>query len=115
MTADIERIGEQIYVPRIGSQLRKTIKAGSGIVGTTQPNGKVLIDYEGAIHGQAMSYEEKILHAHGRHTHEGVGYPTVARMLVEPTELVQVGEYLGETNRQVVIFDQVALDEWLAE
>src|SRR5207253_7459535 len=65
---------------------------GSGIVGKVMGDGNVLIDFEGAIHGQEMSYEDRVHHAWGRHTwNDGRGYPTIARMVVPFKDLIEVG------------------------
>src|SRR5436305_2608893 len=87
-----QRDGRTIYVPVADSHLRNMIRPGSGIVGTADPDsGRIVIDYEGAIYGQSMSYEDKIFHAWGRHTHGEHGYPTVARAWVESEQLLEVG------------------------
>lgn len=114
----IEPDGRTVYVPAPGSDLRRTIAPGSGIVGTAVPGtDKVLIDYEGAIYGQAMDYEERIYHAHDRHTWRGRGYPTAARVLVDAGELVEVGTLTRIAHRpwvRVTLTRPELLEEWCA-
>lgn len=86
-----KRIGDTVYVPAADSHLRRSILPGSGIVGTAQDDRQVLIDYEGDRYGQGRTYEERIYHAWDRHTWGENGYPTVARMLVDADELIEVG------------------------
>jgi hypothetical protein len=108
--------GLTVYVPVAGSRLRGWILPGSGIVGTVQPGtGRVLIDYEGNKYGAASlgPYEERVYHAHDRHTWRGRGYPTIARALVPFEELIEVGFYDPET-RTVHIDRQDVVDDWLA-
>jgi hypothetical protein len=115
-----QRNGRVIYVPTFGSYLRRTISSGSGIVGTTVPGTdppQVIIDYEGAIYGQAMSYAEKVYHAFGRHTWQGRGYPTVARTTVPASELVEVGTLRPIAEPPWIELDitrEDVVEEWLS-
>lgn len=105
-----------VYVPATEDTLG--IKPGSGIVGSpvggTPP--RVRIDFEGNIHHAVniVTYEDRLLHAAGRHTwNEGRGYPTVARQWVRAELLHAVGTYDANTWRVVEITDREALDAWV--
>jgi hypothetical protein len=91
----VERDGRTVYVPVADSRLRGVIRRGSGIVGTAipGPGRRVLIDFEGNLYGslQMGEYEERVFHAYDRHVWKGRGYPTVARMIVEAEQLLEVG------------------------
>jgi hypothetical protein len=116
MHETLERDGRTVYVPTPESPLRRTIVAGSGIVGTALPDSdKVLIDYEGGIYNQAGfdQYDNRVYHAYDRHTFKPYGYPTVARMLVDAHDLIGVGIFDPE-RRTVHVIRQDELDEWLA-
>jgi hypothetical protein len=112
----MKREGRTIYVPVPSSHLRNLIARGSGIVGTPQGNGRVLIDYEGNLYGaeNLKTYEERVYHAHDHHTWGAYGYPTVARALVEAKELEPVGSFDPET-KTVQINEHGILDEWLMD
>jgi hypothetical protein len=104
----------KIYVPAPESAYRRSIKAGSGIVGTfvNELDARIKIDYEGAIHQQGMTWEEKIFHAAGRHV---ANYPTVARAWVEPAEMIEVGTFTctdSWKNRTYAITNSEALEAW---
>jgi hypothetical protein len=113
---ELQRDGRTVYVPSPTSPLRKTIRAGSGIVGTTQADGRILIDYEGNLYGAVglEVYEERVFHAYDRHTWHGVGYPTVARQLVDRDEVIKVGTYNHEA-KAVEISRRDLVDEWCNE
>jgi len=100
-----------VYVP--ATMRLAHVKAGSAIVGTPFRGG-VLVDYEGNLHGAAnlKTYADRALHAWGRHVKR---YPTVARALVEPYEVVQVGSFDPEAG-VVAVFrgtQHGALKRWL--
>jgi hypothetical protein len=113
--------GRTVYVPAPDSHLRQTIAAGSGIVGTPQDDGRVLIDYEGNLYGAAQlnDYTARVYHAHDRHVwpsgldpaKPATGYPTVARALVEGSELLEVGSY-DPDSRTILVSDAAALVAW---
>lgn len=100
-----------VYVP-VGQAL--TIREGSGIVGTLQENGRVMIDYEGNLYGAVniVTFADRVHHAWGRHS---VHYPTVARALVPTDAVARVGWYDPEAG--VVDLDgpedEAALSAWL--
>jgi hypothetical protein len=106
-----------ICVP-IGESV-KAIKRGSGIVGQVriQSNneyGEIEISYEGAVHGQAMSFDDKLFHAATRLIEQ---YPTIARMVVPLEEVEIVGYYVISEDYQqkrAVIFDEDFLKQWQA-
>jgi hypothetical protein len=88
-----KRDGTTVYVPTLKSHLRRMILPGSGIVGTGQDDGRVLIYYEGNKYGAASlaDYGDRVYHAWGRMTWEGRGYPTISWALVDAGELLEVG------------------------
>lgn len=90
---ELKRDGRTLYVPAPESILRHTIRAGSGIVGTVQDDGRILIDYEGNLYGaeNMKTYEERALHAFDRHVWKGRGYPTAARAFATRDDLIEVG------------------------
>lgn len=85
MTEQIE-----VFVPRQPGKL--PILPHSGIVGTAQAAGMVLIDYEGNRYQAAniVSFADRVHHAWGRHS---TSYPTVARACIPAEELIAVGSY----------------------
>lgn len=103
-----------VYVPAHDSPLRKTIAARSGIVGRLAATGpeaqRILIDYEGNLYGsQSLErYEMRLLHAAGRHV---TLYPTVARMMVRPDEMIEVGTY-DDADHQLTVTNPTELEEW---
>ena len=99
-----------IYVPRPGSPLARMILKGSGIVGTIQEDGKVLLDFEGNMYKSVnlTKWEDRVLSAWGRHVRR---YPTVARTLADEKNLIQIG-YLDEFNI-IVLEDEASLNKWL--
>jgi hypothetical protein len=83
----------EVFVPAPGSMQERMIDAASGIVGTLdEASGRILIDFEGNRFGgvNLANFADRVHHAAGRH---GVRYPTVARALVAPEELIHIGEY----------------------
>lgn len=81
-----------VYLP-IDQAVHDHIDRGSGIVGT--PDGaRVVIDYEGNRYGASniVTFADRVMIAAGRHES---GYPTIARMSVEPESLIRVGTYDG--------------------
>jgi hypothetical protein len=98
-----------VYVPARPSHLNGVIRPGSGIVGAADPEtGRVVIDYEGNLHGAAnlTTWEACVRHAAGSHR---VRYPTVARTMVAEAELVKVGELDGD---EILVTDKDLVDEW---
>jgi hypothetical protein len=104
----------RVYVPREGSTYERTIDRGSGIVGSLEESGRILIDYEGNRFGSPglAGFADRVHNAAGRH---GVHYPTVARALVDPSEVIEVGEY--DYERGVVELygeeERAQLERWL--
>lgn len=104
-----------VFVPREDASLQETIEPGSGIVGSRREDGRVRIDYEGNLYGAAniTTFADRVYHAASRHTaHEGRGYPTRARQVVERDELVQVGCF-DEKLGIVRVERPLPLQRWL--
>jgi hypothetical protein len=97
-----------VYIPQPDSFLSKTVLDGSAIVGSPAAGGRVRIDYEGGKFGQFGSWREMLEHAAGRHvTH----YPTIARMWVDPADVLEVGTFDYDT-RVLDVTDAEALEKW---
>ena len=82
--------GLAVYVPS-DVRLVATIRTGSGLVGSPE-NGRVMVDYEGAIYDQPSMarFADRVAHAAGRHVES---YPTTARIWVKPEVLTRVGTW----------------------
>lgn len=102
----------RIYIPAAGAL--SYIQGASAIVGSPRPDGLVEIDYEGNLFkaDHLDRYEERLLHALGRHR---VRYPTVARSVAPAEELQEVGHFVEYAPDQYdgVISDPEALQRWL--
>lgn len=100
-----------IYVPRAASDLERMILPRSGIVGTMQTEGRVLIDYEGNAYGAAnmVTWADRVEHAAGRHV---MRYPTVARLEVIAFDLVPVGVF-DTDGRTVTVGHVDEVCRWL--
>ena len=99
-----------VYVPAAGKLA--VIDRGSGIVGTER-EGDVLVDYEGNRYRAVnlRTFADRVARAHDRHA---TRYPTVARMAVHASALVQVGWY--DPGEGVAVFrgtEYGLLAEWL--
>jgi hypothetical protein len=106
-----------VYVPIPERMALTDIAPGSGIVGTTLPDGLLCLDYEGDISrdSPAGTWADRIHRAWGRHlAQDGHRYPTVART-EEPSELfVVVGRYdPGEGD--VVLLDEPGVYDLVAQ
>lgn len=104
-----------VFVPAFPTAPIATIVArGSAIVGFVGGDGvgRITVDYEGAIYGQAniKTYADRALHAAGRHLQN---YPTVARAVVRRSELLQVGWF--DLGRGITLLDDAeeAAASWL--
>lgn len=85
-----------VFVPSDHSPLVTEIAAGSGIVGSSDPEDadRVIIDYEGNLYtaSNVVTFADRVHVAAGRHTSR---YPTVARQRVSAADVVAVGEWDG--------------------
>lgn len=111
-----------VYIPNIAAPLWNTIDRASGIVGTPgklDPNA-VLIDYEGNRYNamNIVTWADRVYHAYDRHTwNEGRGYPTIARLNVDPHEVVRVGSFDPEAGKITLDLNEKSTPElmsWLA-
>lgn len=104
----------KIYVPKPGTWPLTSIARGSGIVGIpNEDTGCVSLSYEGAVHGQRMSWEAKVFHAVSRLV---LKYPSVAKMTVNHNDLIEVGVFRCQddwSDKVYEITDQEALDTWI--
>ena len=88
------------------------IAPGSAIIGAWSDT-EIEIYYEGAIHQQNMTFEDKCLHAADRFV---TRYPTSARAAMPASELKQIGTYSFNddgSGRQVEITDAVSFMKWI--
>ena len=80
-----------VYVPRPGTPPAQAIAPGSAIVGQPVDDQQVQCYYEGAVHGQEMSFDDKLMHAADRLvTH----YPTCACGVFYREDLFEVGTFV---------------------
>jgi hypothetical protein len=103
--------GVAVYVPL--GRLAASILPGSGVVGTPQEEGRVLVDYEGNRYGAVnmVTLADRVRQAWGRHARR---YPTVARQLVRADELIHVGWFLPALGEIVLLAgEQETLARWL--
>jgi hypothetical protein len=104
-----------VFVPHEGDVATRGILPGSGIVGAPLPGAeRVVVYYEGARYGQSemARLADRVFYAHGRLVEE---YPTVARMRLPRTSLVEVGTFdpASGTIAPVDSASQAALAAWL--
>lgn len=112
-----------IYVPASGAVSLAGVKPGSGIVGPYAPddNGAIKVDYEGNLYGAVnmAAFEDRVYQAASRQLwNNGLGYPTVARRWVAPTDLVPIGSIEVDTETwryRITITDQPSVDAWVAQ
>lgn len=101
-----------LYIP--SPSCSYPIHPGSAIVGSTpQDDVQVLVYFEGNLYGaeNMRAYEQRVEHAAGRLTQR---YPTIAKAMLRPTDLVRVGSY--ETDAHLLEIEQPdALETWAGE
>lgn len=104
-----------VFVPREGGSSTRGIRKGSGIVGAPLPGAeRVVVYYEGAIYDQTemAGLADRVFYAHGRLVDR---YPTLARMLIARTSLVEVGTF-DPVDAAITPIDaaaEAALAAWL--
>lgn len=98
------------------------IAQGAGIVGERDPSapGRVLVHYEGWVHGAAQyadldargRWEAGVEHAAGRALTQ---YPTVARASLPKRDLIAVGAYhcCNEPGNRALVWDESRLQAWI--
>jgi hypothetical protein len=94
------------------SERSSFIAPGSAIIGALKDQ-EIEIYYEGAVHQQNMTFEEKCLHAADRFV---TRYPTIACAILPERALKQIGTYSFNddgTDRQVEITDAVSFMKWI--
>jgi hypothetical protein len=103
------------YVPRTvadpshrASYTVAHIAPGSGIVGQPQDDGTILVYYEGNIYDarNIRTYDDRCDHAFDRMR---TNYPTVARAIVNPRDLIDVGTWEPATHSVVTTREEAAL------
>jgi hypothetical protein len=102
-----------VYVPTVPTDPTgwHGIAPGSAIVGTVQ-GPLIRLDYEGGIYNPAMPFDEMLMHAADRHTwNNGRGYPTVARVWLDPTAVREVGVYHIDTDT-LIVYEPDTLEAW---
>ncbi|MFZ3481697.1 hypothetical protein [Sphingomonas sp. 3-13AW] len=104
-----------LYVPKADGSCG--VAKGSAIVGLPcADTGRIEVYYEGAVHGQKMSFEDKIQHAAGRLIDRA---PIVAFGFYDADEFVLVGQ-VARSERLfgwvvTEITDPSALEAWAGE
>lgn len=85
------------------------IRPGSAIVGSNAGD-RLLIDFEGNLYGASniVTFADRVLHAAER---QAVKYPTVARRLVDPGDLVEVASFDKESGVVVVEDRELSLEK----
>lgn len=106
----------QIYVPTAFALGEAgpldSILPHSAIVGhVVGQNEEVLIDFEGRHydHSNMVTFHDRLIIAAGRHKDRA---PTVARMMIDSSTLVRVGEY-DYSKQEIKIDKPVILAAWL--
>lgn len=104
-----------IYIPVAGSYAENAIAPGSGIVGYVDPDfpDTITVYFEGNLYGASNlnTWEARLHQAAGRMQ---ARYPTTAKALLPPTDLVHVGEYDTETGRCMIAPEHRSkVDAWV--
>lgn len=108
-----------VYMPATSAGHQYGILHGSGIVGTVQGDGRLMIDYEGDVAraAQMVTFADRIHRAASRHASL---YPTSARDIVLTAEFAHLATYdyaTGVVDLTTGMFDledtQDLLCEWL--
>jgi hypothetical protein len=103
-----------VYVPASGGKLEEIVVKGSGIVGSPAldpPRLLLDIDFEGNIY-DAVNLErwiDRVARAAERHV---AGYPTMARSIVSPDEVIPIGVWHVQAG-EIHLSDEGALRQWL--
>ena len=84
-----------VFIPAQGSELYRIIEKGSGVVGQPYNDTETLCYYEGNLYGASnmVTWADRVHHAADR---MAVAYPTVAKTIARPGELIRVGSFDGQ-------------------
>lgn len=112
-----ERLNLTVYIPT-DPLVASMVAPGSALVGLPMGDGRVLVYYEGWIHGAAQyadldargKWEGGLDHAASRMV---TNYPTSALMSPKAETLTAIGTY-NPVTRTVVVDDEESLEGWLA-
>lgn len=90
-----EQTSLRVFVPVAGSRTDSHVTPGSGIVGQPRDE-KIHLHYEGNLYGASNLHEinDRLRCAWGRLKDR---YPTVAQVLVEKDDVIEVGMFDGQT------------------
>lgn len=104
-----------VFVPAPGSRLERELAHGSGIVGSREVGGRVLIDYEGAIYGQGgmARWADRVLYAADRHGVPWQRAPAIARQWVSPSEVIEVGTWAPGLNHIALFVPPAGVRHWV--
>jgi hypothetical protein len=93
----------RVVVPVEGSGADGMIARGSGIVAEPREDGEVSLYFEGNVHGAAnlKTWADRVAHAYERATWRGRGYPTIAKGVYGPDDVIEVGVF--EPGRGVTL------------
>jgi hypothetical protein len=106
-----------LYVPHPESRLCGELARGSAIVGLPLANGLIRIYYEGNVikASNLELYRMRAAHAADRMVHNyPTGYPTRARVDIDPREVVEVGTIEPRTDRLEITATAPELSWWIA-
>ncbi|MHB8509509.1 MAG: hypothetical protein ACYDGR_12810 [Candidatus Dormibacteria bacterium] len=105
----------RVFVPAPGSRLERELAHGSGIVGSHEVGGRVLIDYDGAIYGQSgmARWADRVLYAADRHGVPWERAPTIARQSVSPSEVIEVGTWAPRLLRITLCVTPAGVRHWV--
>lgn len=99
-----------VYVPK-SEEVQARIAPGSGIVCAETDKPYRMLYFEGNIYNAVniRTFADKVLIAAGR---EAENYPTVAKYLVDPAEVEEVGTFDGHS---ITVTNEDALREWIGD
>lgn len=108
----------QIYLPNPESELSRRLIAGSAIVGLPQPDGKIVIHFEGNRIDlpELKRYRQRAERAAMRLLHNRPhGYPTRARDVVELRDVEPIGTLDVSSGRIEISRPAFELAWWISE
>ena len=108
----------RVYVPNPESELSRSVIKGSALVGLSQPDGKILIHYEGNRFdvAQLRLYRQRAERAAARLLHNyPLGYPTRARDVVDARDVEPIGTLELSSGRLNISRPAVELSWWIDE
>lgn len=110
MNRPISGESASVFIVKEGAKVAVLFAPGSGIVGFERGSGTIHVYYEGNVYGaeNVKTWDSKVRMAYGRMVQK---YPTVAQMICNAEDLVEVGVTDGDV---VSLTDSATLRSWLA-